>query len=265
MRSKASIKGHPIHPALIAFPIAFLAGAFVCDVVGVMLESPLWWTTGAWLALAGIISAVVAAVPGIVDYVYTVPPKSSAKTRAIYHMLVNSGAVLLFVVAWIARGGAGMEPGYAVLLPEAGGLVLLGIGGWLGGTLVYRNLIGVDHRFAEAGKFNEQYFDGNASSPLHVADSNELTANQMKLLHIGERRVVLARTDDGYVAFDDRCTHRGGSLAGGVLMCGKVQCLWHGSQFDVTSGNVHSGPAEKPISTYHVEVQHDKVMLHYST
>jgi nitrite reductase/ring-hydroxylating ferredoxin subunit len=42
---------------------------------------------------------------------------------------------------------------------------------------------------------------------------------------------VLARTEEGYVAFDDRCTHKGGSLAAGVMVWGTVQCLWHGSQF----------------------------------
>jgi nitrite reductase/ring-hydroxylating ferredoxin subunit len=51
----------------------------------------------------------------------------------------------------------------------------------------------------------------------------------MKLLRIGDLRIVLGRTSDGYVAFDDRCTHRGGSLAGGVMVDGTVQCLWHGS------------------------------------
>lgn len=64
----------------------------------------------------------------------------------------------------------------------------------------------------------------------------------MKLLRIGNKRIVLARSEQGYVAFDDRCTHRGGSLAGGVMICGAVQCLWHGSQFDVSTGKVKAGP-----------------------
>ena len=83
----------------------------------------------------------------------------------------------------------------------------------------------------------------------------------MKLLHIGERRIVLARTEDGYAAFDDRCTHRGGSLAGGVLACGQVQCLWHGSQFAISNGEVCAGPASKPIGTYSVDVRDGEVHL----
>jgi nitrite reductase/ring-hydroxylating ferredoxin subunit len=81
----------------------------------------------------------------------------------------------------------------------------------------------------------------------------------MKLVHVDGRRIVLARTADGYVAFDDRCTHRGGSLAGGTMICGTVQCPWHGSQFDVASGAVKAGPAEKAIETFRVEKTGDRI------
>lgn len=261
MRSKASIKGHPIHPALIPFPIAFLVSAFICNVIGVTIGTAAWWMTGAWLALAGIVTAVAAAVPGFIDYTYTVPPSSSGKQRATWHMLANTGAVGLFIIAWIIRGSAAAEPGWAVLLLEAGGVVLLTMGGWMGGNLVYRNLIGVDHRYANTGKWMEEHFEANPEQPLKVANVDELQVNQMKLLHIGDKRIVLARTEEGYAAFDDGCTHRGGSLAGGTLMCGQVQCLWHGSQFDVSSGDVCAGPAEKPITTYQVEMRDGHVHL----
>jgi nitrite reductase/ring-hydroxylating ferredoxin subunit len=73
------------------------------------------------------------------------------------------------------------------------------------------------------------------------------------LLHAGDRRIVLGRTADRFVAFDDRCTHRGGSLADGVMICGTVQCPWHGSQFDVTTGDVRAGPASEPVRAYAVQ------------
>ena len=71
----------------------------------------------------------------------------------------------------------------------------------------------------------------------------------MKLAPLGDRRIVLARTEQGYVAFDDRCSHKGGPLSDGVLICGTVQCPWHGSQFDVHTGGVKAGPASEPIAT----------------
>ncbi len=262
MRSAANIKGHPIHPMLIAFPIAFLVGAFVCDVVGVIFDSSGWWTFGAWLAASGIVTGLVAAIPGVIDYIYTIPPGSSAKKRATMHMIVNVAAITLFAIAWIMRGGAATasEPAWLIVGIELIALGLLTSGGWMGGTLVYRNLIAVDHRYAESGKWNEAAFE-RTGGPIEVAKADELEVNQMKLLRIGDERIVLGRTDDGYVAFQDGCSHRGGSLAGGVMICGQVQCLWHGSQFDTRTGAVRCGPAHKPISTYRIEERDGAVHL----
>jgi nitrite reductase/ring-hydroxylating ferredoxin subunit len=94
-----------------------------------------------------------------------------------------------------------------------------------------------------------------------VAEADELEVDQMKLIRVDGRRIVLARTEEGYVAFDDRCTHRGGSLAGGLISCGTVHCPWHGSQFDVRSGAVCAGPAEDPITTYAVREEDGRVRL----
>jgi len=259
MRSRASIKGHPIHPALIPFPFAFLVGAFAFDAAGMLLDRPGLWTTATYLALAGIGAALVAAIPGFIDYFFTVPPNSSGKRRATKHMLLNLSAVALFAVAWAVKGDAAARPELLHLLLEAAGAGLLTIGGWMGGTLAFRNQIGVDHRYAKAGKWAEEYVDSAADGTAIVARSGDLEVNQMKLVHVNGRRIVLARTADGYVAFDDRCTHRGGSLAGGTMICGTVQCPWHGSQFDVASGAVKAGPAEKGIETFRVKVNGDRI------
>ena len=261
MRSKANIRGHPIHPALIPFPFAFLTGAFVFDAVGTLTNRASWWTTGGQLAGAGVVMAVVAAVPGFIDYVYTVPPRSTGKRRATRHMLVNLLAVTLVAVAWIVRREMIDGPDLLVLALELMALGLLGIGGWMGGVLVSRNQISVDHRYARAGKWKEETIKRRANEPVTVAKPDELEVDQMKLLHVGDERIVLARTERGYVAFDDRCPHRGGSLAGGTMICGTVQCPWHGSQFDVNSGTVKAGPAGEGIRTYRVEIDSNGVRL----
>jgi nitrite reductase/ring-hydroxylating ferredoxin subunit len=126
--------------------------------------------------------------------------------------------------------------------------------------LVYRNQIGVDPRYANAGKWNEAYLQ-EATGPIEVAKSSELKVNQMKLVHIGSKRIVIGRTEERFVGFDDHCTHRGGSLAGGMMICGTVQCPWHGSQFDVHTGEVKCGPARKKIQHYSVIEKAGKVYL----
>src|SRR5690606_40490261 len=90
----------------------------------------------------------------------------------------------------------------------------------------------------------------HATGKIKVATTGELKVNQMKLLHIGDKRIVIGNTENGYVAFEDRCTHRGGSLAAGALMCSTVQCPWHGSQFNVDTGKVTAGPAKEGIKIY---------------
>jgi nitrite reductase/ring-hydroxylating ferredoxin subunit len=191
------------------------------------------------MQLSGVIGALIAAIPGAVDYFKTVPPKSSGKKRATQHALLNITNLVLFFIAWLLKGN-NVNP-YIILVMEITGLILLTIAGWLGGTLVYRNQIGVDARYANAGKWKEEYKD--SQKPIEVAALDELKPNQMKLIHVGKKRIVIGRTEKGYVAFDDRCTHRGGSLAGGAMICATVQCPWHGSQFDVNTGFVKAGPS----------------------
>ena len=261
MRSAAHFRGHPIHPALIPFPFAFLYGAFFFDLVGRLTRLPSLWTTGAYLSLVGIIAALTAAVPGFIDYFKTVPPKSSGKRRATKHMLANLTAVILFLAAWVVRDHVLQFPGVTVLVLEGSGLVLLTVGGWMGGVLVNRNQIGVDHRYAQAGKWKEERVQLRSDEPVVVARPGELKVDQMKLIRLDGQRLVLARTEQGYVAFHDRCTHRGGSLAGGVMIAGVVQCPWHGSQFDCRTGAVRAGPANEPVHTYRVREQDGKVML----
>jgi nitrite reductase/ring-hydroxylating ferredoxin subunit/uncharacterized membrane protein len=259
MRSTASIKEHPIHPILVGFPIAYLAGSALVDLWARATKRTSWFRTATHMNALGIASALAAAVPGLVDYVFAVPPKSSGKERATNHMFANVSALGLFALARLGHDGD-RPPATWSVATELCGLGLLTAGGWLGGTLVYRNQIGVDHRYANAGKWIEEPIAPEAPQ-IDVGRNDELDVDQMKLLRIGSQRIVLARTERGYVAFDDRCTHKGGSLADGVLVCGTVQCPWHGSQFAVDDGEVRKGPAEEKIRTYPVEERNGRLWL----
>jgi nitrite reductase/ring-hydroxylating ferredoxin subunit/uncharacterized membrane protein len=264
MRSSAHIKGHPIHPMLIPFPFAYLFGSAVLDIWASATGRRKWFRTAGHMNKLGLGSAVVAAVPGLVDYVFAVPPKSSAQERATKHMLANLSSVALFAAARIGRRDADARPAIWSIAVEVLGAGLLAAGGWMGGTLVSRNQISVDHRYANAGKWKVDAIPAGAlaeSGETDVGSSDELKVDQMKLLRVGDHRIVLARTEAGYVAFDDRCTHKGGPLSDGVLACGTVQCPWHGSQFDVKTGAVRQGPASRGIETYEVSERDGRVWL----
>lgn len=259
MKSKASIKSHPIHPILVAFPITLFIGTLVFDILAAIAGEQTFAKTGFYLNIGGIFCALLAAVPGIIDYYFTVPPQSSAKKRATKHGLLNLLVTVLFTVALFLKWNEG-EPTVLILITEAIAIGLMLTAGWLGGTLVYRNQIGVDIRYADAGKWKEFHTDARDEYIL-VAQVDELKVNQMKLIIVNGKRIVLGRTEAGYTAFDDRCTHRGGSLAAGVMICSTVQCPWHGSQFDVRSGGVAAGPAKESIHIYQIKVDGASVYL----
>jgi nitrite reductase/ring-hydroxylating ferredoxin subunit/uncharacterized membrane protein len=257
MRSKARISSHPLHPLLIPFPITLFIGTLVFDVLAYLQGNESFAATARYLNIGGVASALLAAVPGIIDYTFTLPPNSSAKKRGAKHGLLNITNVLLFSVALYGRYN-GFDSRTIIGL-EVLGCALLFVAGWLGGTLVYRNQIGVDVRYADSQKWKEGYLKEENS--IEAGTSDELKENGMKLLHIGQKRIVLARTATGYVAFEDRCPHKGGSLASGSMMCGTVQCPWHGSQFDVRNGEVKAGPAKERINTYLVREEGGKLYL----
>lgn len=253
MRSKASIDGHPLHPALIPFPFAFLCGALGFDLAGRFFANAGWWATGFYLAVVGVATALLAAIPGFIDYARTVPPRSSGHSRATSHMVLALASVALFAVAAALRHGAATRPDAVVLGLEIVGAAILGAAGSMGGNLVVRDQISVDSRYAGDGRWSEATVDREADGTVVAARADELGFDQMKLLRVGDQRIVLARTPDGYTAFDDACTHAGGSLAGGTMICGTVQCPWHGSQFDTRNGRVQAGPATRPLTVYTVD------------
>lgn len=154
MKSTARIAGHPIHPMLIPYPFALLSAAAIFDVIDRVQDrrrapgagrDRAYGRTAGHLQTAGLLSAVVAAVPGIVDYFGTVPRGSQAGRQATWHAAFNSSALATFLLAQRERqaDGATTDRGLGLALL---GTVLLGAGGWLGGHLVYHHHIGVDDR-----------------------------------------------------------------------------------------------------------------------
>lgn len=249
MRSKVNLKGHPVHPILVSFPIAFFLGTFLLDILSLLVHRNLFGIMAFYLNGAAIIFALIAAIPGFIDFLFTVPPESSARKRAARHGILNVTVVLIFSVVLFLRQRQDLSPGIIGL--ETAGVILLSVAGWMGGTLVFRNQIGIDHRYAQAGKWKEEYLE-YGSGKIEVAKRGELKVDQMKLVHIRNHRIVICHTEKGYAAFDDRCPHRGASLAGGSMICGTVQCPWHGSQFDVITGKAKAGPAAENIKTFQI-------------
>jgi nitrite reductase/ring-hydroxylating ferredoxin subunit len=194
----------------------------------------------------------------VVDLFGTVPPHSSARRRGYLHGILNSLALLLFIAEAALRGNGATPADNLTLLLSAIGVATIFVSGWLGGTLVYRNQIGVDHRYANSGKYKQRTI---ASWNDPVMNQAELAEGQMMLAEVAGKRIVLGRCGAGVFAFADRCTHKGGPLSDGALVGCAVQCPWHGSQFDVTTGRVVAGPAEHKIETYETVIRNGEVYV----
>lgn len=140
-RTPARILKHPIHPMLIVFPIGLWIFSFVLDIISMIgLGGPTLNEVSFYAILGGIIGAVLAAVPGYVDFL-----SLSGETRriALWHMIVNLAALGLFIVSFAIRVGERQEITTA-FVPSAIGVILLGISGWLGGELVYVHRVAVE-------------------------------------------------------------------------------------------------------------------------
>jgi uncharacterized membrane protein len=142
MKSTAHIEGHPIHPMLIPYPFALLSTAAVFDIAASVAARCAWSQTARHMTTAGLGTALVAAVPGIVDYFGTVPARTKASRTATQHALCNVSALGCFAAAQSRRREDGRLPSSALTLAVLG-TGLLALGGWLGGQLVYHEHIGV--------------------------------------------------------------------------------------------------------------------------
>src|SRR5262245_43117740 len=141
-RSTASIAGHPIHPMLIPFPIAFFVATLVCDVVFWRNGSDAVATTAMWLLGAGIVMALLAAVMGFTDVLGD--RRIFDLTDAWWH----AGGNLVIVLIEVANWGLRYHGGTSAIVPT--GLVLSLIAvcgllftGWKGWELVSRHRVGV--------------------------------------------------------------------------------------------------------------------------
>lgn len=140
---RARIAGHPLHPALVHFPLALWFFAVFCDLTGWWRDNPFWWQMGYWCLTFGVAAALPAIVTGFLDYL-TLPPTSAGFNPATAHMMVMLSATTAFGASWMVRTQAGVAvaPSVAALTLALTGAALLAVGGWLGGTLVYRYGIG---------------------------------------------------------------------------------------------------------------------------
>ena len=137
--------GHPVHPILVAFPIALLVLTPLWDGLAFFGIANLA-AVGYFTELAGLVGGGLAAVTGLADFMGLKEPSPELTKTALSHAGFAVATLGLFVIAFAFRGGESGEPKLFVLGLELLGAFGLGVTGWLGGHLVFGHGVGVDER-----------------------------------------------------------------------------------------------------------------------
>lgn len=141
-QSTVAIGRHPLHPALVDFPIALLTAAVVTDFLFWWTGSPAWASFSFWLILAGFVTGLIAFLTGLIDFLTIARARQTA--AGWVHFVVSDLALFLTTFNLVARlddrQGAVLFAGLGLSVAVA---LLLLVGGYAGGRLVFAHRIGV--------------------------------------------------------------------------------------------------------------------------
>jgi 3-phenylpropionate/trans-cinnamate dioxygenase ferredoxin component len=96
---------------------------------------------------------------------------------------------------------------------------------------------------------------------VSVGGVDDIPGGEVRAFEVQGHQIAVANVDGTFYAFDDTCTHRQCSLAEGELDGTTIMCACHGSEFDVTTGEVLNGPATEPVDTHEVRVEGTEVQV----
>jgi uncharacterized membrane protein len=130
---------------LVAIPIGLWLFSLVCDLVFRFgSTNPNWEIVAKYTLVAGIVGALIAALPGFIDMLSLPWP---LKRVALLHMAINLTVVALYIVnAWLRRRGVSDAAIWLSVISVA----MLAVSGWLGGKLVYVHGVAVEPEAAPA-------------------------------------------------------------------------------------------------------------------
>jgi nitrite reductase/ring-hydroxylating ferredoxin subunit len=231
--------GAPLHPALTDVPLGAWTAAALLDVVG--SES----ADGA--LTVGVLAAVPAALTGLNDWSHL---KGESKQLGVVHALLNTAGLTLNVCSLAARRRG--DRGLARVLSGTAYLGAL-LSAHLGGQLSFG--LGV--------RVNRTAWETRSDSYEPVLDESELADGTLRRVEVDGEAVVVARSQrtGGICAIAATCSHLGGPLDEGERDGDTVICPWHGSRFDLCTGDVEGGPAVFPQPRYEVSVRDGRVEL----
>jgi len=220
--------GHPLHSVLTDVPIGSWTAAAVFDAVEEATGDRAMARAADAAISVGLVGAVAAAVTGLADW--SKIGGGNPRRIGLVHGLLNVTATACYVTSLCLRRHRSRSAGrQAALL----GLIVSSASAYLGGHLVYKEKIGVDHT-------------ADHSPPedfVSVLSEAELSENELRRVKANGMPVLLVRRGERIYAIAETCAHLGGPLAEGSLENSSVRCPWHGSRYSLEDGRVLEGPS----------------------
>jgi nitrite reductase/ring-hydroxylating ferredoxin subunit len=96
---------------------------------------------------------------------------------------------------------------------------------------------------------------------VKAAESKDIAPSSMKAVDVAGEKVCIINIEGNYYAIGNICTHVGGPLDEGTLEGYEVECPWHGSKFDVRTGEPTKPPARQSITTYEVKLEGNNILV----
>jgi len=258
---------HPIHPMLVHFPIGLFILSLLLDLASLVFPNvPNLVRDSFYAMLLGVITALIAAMPGFVDYT-DIRSDHPGKRTATAHLTLNLVVVALYGINLGVRSSSLADPRISIgpLILSLVGIVLLSASGYLGGRLVYDEGIGVGRHKRRtptpADTLHFSAFKKGDGGFVLVPEAERLGENETLRVKIDGQVMTIAKIDNQVYAFQEFCTHRFGPLSEGAFDGFNVQCPWHNSCFDVRTGKVTQGPAKIDLKTFRVDVRGGKVFV----
>lgn len=230
--------GHPLHPLLTDVTIGAWVSGVTLDLLSKLTGRRNMREAADTLVTLGTLSAVPTALAGITDY-------STIKRQAVgtgaAHGVLNSLALTCFTLSVAARRNDDRDRGF---LLSAVGLGLSMLSAWLGGDLVYRQRVGVDHAppVTVPGTWTP------------VATIESLTDGTPQRMDVNGTAILLYRQNAAIYAVGAVCPHAGGPLDQGDFDGHCVTCPWHQSVFDLRDGSIVHGPTTFPAPSFETRI-----------
>jgi nitrite reductase/ring-hydroxylating ferredoxin subunit len=240
--------GHPLHPVLVQVPVGSWTSAGLLDAI------PPLRPAATVLIGAGVAVAVPAALSGAADWS---EQDVGVRRLGALHAVANTAALSLYVGSLVARGKGrgtlGRVLSYAGLGIATGSAAI-------GGHMSYAQSSGASHSAAAARALSSDWID---LGPLDDLPEGRPALRTGKGSSVAVPLAVVRRGTKVDV-FVGACSHLSGPLyEGAVEEVRGQQCLvcpWHGSAFDLDSGDPRRGPAANPQEKLEVRMEAGRVM-----